>query len=91
MLPSRYLGLVLLVVPLAAADAEPIRVSGRVLSMDGVAGPASTLVELFPVYEDDAAALRRLVEKVEPSPLASARTGADGSFTLTAPRAGLFG
>ena len=87
---SWYLGLALLALPLAAAAAEPIRVTGRVLAMDGESGKAGARVELFPAYEDHAAALRRLNEKVEPAPLATARSGADGSFEIAAPESGGF-
>ncbi|HEV8578248.1 MAG TPA: carboxypeptidase-like regulatory domain-containing protein [Thermoanaerobaculia bacterium] len=85
----RCLGLALLVLPLSAASAEPIRVTGRVIAIEEQSGKAGALVELLPAYEDDITALRRLREG-EPAPLASARTRADGSFEITAPESGGF-
>ena len=85
----RLAGLALLVLPLASVAAEPLHVSGRILAADG-RGQAGVRVELFPAYEDQAAATRRLKQKAESAPLAAARTGADGSFEVTVPESGAF-
>lgn len=82
----------LLLIPLLthALAAEPIRISGRVLSRETEKGLPGARVELHPAFEGYADALRRLTEKVEPEPLASARTGGDGSFELAAPEGGFY-
>jgi protocatechuate 3,4-dioxygenase beta subunit len=70
--------------------AEPIRISGRILSRETEKGLSGARVELHPAFEGYADALRRVTEKVEPAPLASTRTGGDGSFELAAPEGGFY-
>jgi hypothetical protein len=73
-----------------ALVAEPIRVSGRALSYETGKGLAGARVELYPAFEGYAEAVRRLTEKTDPAPLASARTGEEGSFELAAPEGGCY-
>jgi hypothetical protein len=82
-----FIGLALLVVPLASAAAEPIRVTGKILTEQGTALSGARL-ELFPAHEEYAAAIRRVNEQAGPVPLAKARTNAEGSFDLLAPESG---
>jgi protocatechuate 3,4-dioxygenase beta subunit len=78
-----------LFLPLSLA-AAPIRISGRILSQETEKGLAGARVELRPAFEGYDDAVRRLAEKVEPAPLASTRTGGDGSFELIAPEGGFY-
>lgn len=70
----------------SSGAAEPIRVTGRILGVDGP-GLAGARVELFPAFEGATDAAARLSSKPTP-PLASARPGKDGSFEIAAPESG---
>jgi len=72
--------------PLAA---EPIRVSGRILA-SAEQGLAGARVELLPAYEGYAETVQRLGKPEEATPLAVARTDAEGFFALDAPESGCF-
>lgn len=72
---------------LVAAPGEPLTISGRALA----AGKplADVLVELAPLETDHTAALRELAG--DPwRPLATARTGPDGRFEISAPEPGMW-
>jgi hypothetical protein len=85
----RLLGLALLL-PLASLGAEPIRVTGRALDAEKVAGVQGVQVELFPAWESYEEAVRRLAEKAVPPLLASARTDSTGFFEVAAPESGFY-
>ncbi|HEX4960486.1 MAG TPA: carboxypeptidase regulatory-like domain-containing protein [Thermoanaerobaculia bacterium] len=79
----------LLLVP-AALAAQPVRVSGHVWAPDDSRGMAGARVELLPAWEKYEDGVRRLQGGSEPSPLATARTDAEGFYELNAPEAGAY-
>lgn len=70
--------------------AQPIRIHGRLVTLDGTKGVPGGVVELVPRFETFAEANARLAGKPGPGPLALARTEAGGFFRLDAPRSGLY-
>jgi hypothetical protein len=86
---SRLLCAVLFLLPMAL-EAQPVRVSGRVVDHEGIRGASGARIELLPAREDYAAAVRRLREEPESKPLATARSDAGGFFEIAAPEAGAY-
>lgn len=74
---------------LAGAAPVPLAVSGRVLDDQGAA-LAGAEVALAPVPEPLERARLELAGRAAPEPVARARSGADGSYRLEAPKAGLY-
>jgi outer membrane lipoprotein SlyB len=74
----------------AALSAQPIRLSGHVMSPDGSQGIAGVQIELLPDWEGYAEAAGRLRGATDPRPLATARTDADGFYEIAAPEAGAY-
>ena len=75
--------------PLHAAGSAGIPISGRVLAPDGQGAPGVRVV-LLPELPGFAASELELAGKAGPEPVASAATGADGTFRLTAPETGMW-
>ncbi len=73
-----------------ALQAQPIRVSGRVVDPENIQGASSVRIELLPASEDYAAAVRRLHGEPESKPLATARSDAEGFFEIATPEAGAY-
>lgn len=79
----------LLLLPLSLA-AQAVHVTGQVLDSQGERGLAGARIELFAGFEDYDKAVRRLREKTDLKPQATARTDGDGLFDLTAPQPGIY-
>lgn len=90
-IPRLLVGLAISTLPsLAALRAEPIRVSGHVWSPDASHGVSGVQIEVLPVWEGYAEAVRRLREGTEPRPLATARTDGDGFYEVSVPEVGAY-
>ncbi|MES1245587.1 MAG: carboxypeptidase regulatory-like domain-containing protein [Acidobacteriota bacterium] len=77
---------VLAVLTALPVQAEPIRISGRVVLPAGTKGARIELRRLDPPYEERL----RTALGTPPAPAATAQPGADGRFALTAPGPGFY-